>query len=410
MELLNLKLLARLGFVTKHPMGGSVYLGQASIETTTNQIQGLVDIFSNAPLPVLLLLLGIVFILFGVASGITLPGGFSYQGGSVWLFIIGLVLFVVGLITHPQVEKLSKNRNTGQIAILRNDANGLMRVQDYEEAIQVLKKLTKAQPRDPWAWSQLALAFRRQEDFEQALEANEEAIKIKPDYSYAWVSRARILLERAKTKGGIRNVELTQKGLSSVLFCLDEAIRSNKGWESTSLVNAFNAKGHVLAMLDRNQEARGAFESVLKIDPSFNIPDEVRRKNGMPLNTVVTQPSGEKDSIQSEQPADRNVFNTKAIYDQINRGTVLFYSSDGSTPIRGQIASSEIRERQILEESGVTASITWNDGITSSILFMQDSKVRVWSEGVEYGGSWYWGADDLLEIRMNGGAKYQFGK
>jgi hypothetical protein len=94
------------------------------------------------------------------------------------------------------------------------------------------------------------------------------------------------------------------------------------------------------------------------------------------------------------------------INSRINGGSVVFESEDGRS-FTGTVSTSEIRSRQKSEESGVAATIRWNDGVVSSILFMENSRVRVWVEGHESGGSWY-GEGDQIFIKMDEGGKYKF--
>lgn len=97
-----------------------------------------------------------------------------------------------------------------------------------------------------------------------------------------------------------------------------------------------------------------------------------------------------------------------AVNTQVNQGYV-FLSSKSGKKFTGRVTSSEIRERGNIETSGVAARINWSDGQTSSILFLNNFGVRVWEEGVEYRGKWYWGVnDDLLYVKMDEGAQYKF--
>ena len=126
------------------------------------------------------------------------------------------------------------------------------------------------------------------------------------------------------------------------------------------------------------------------------------------LSPVVTQASDNQNSTVGDQTNNQGTFNAEAISERINKGPILFTSTDGNT-FRGQITTSEIRKRVKPEESGVAAGINWNDGVKSSILFMENARVRVWSENVEYGGSWSWNSNKLY-VNMDNGSRYQFGE
>jgi hypothetical protein len=113
---------------------------------------------------------------------------------------------------------------------------------------------------------------------------------------------------------------------------------------------------------------------------------------------------------QRNQKFVRDKFDTVAVNTMVNQGYV-FLSGKSGKQLTGTVTNSEIRERGNFEKSGVAAWIDWSDGQTSSILFMNNSRVLVWEEGFEYRGKYYWGANDnLLYVKMDGGALYKFSK
>lgn len=122
------------------------------------------------------------------------------------------------------------------------------------------------------------------------------------------------------------------------------------------------------------------------------------------------------NNAKRQQPRPRNhnfiqdEFDAVAVNTLVNQGGV-FLSGKSGKEFTGTVTDSEIRNRKNFQESGVAANIDWSDGQTSSILFMKNSRVRVWEDGVEYGGKWYWGANgSLLYVKMDGGATYKFSK
>jgi len=392
-----------------------MFLGQAASEPAIRQIQGLVDILSSSPLHAVLILLGVGFLVLGASSKIEWLGFNFHANNASWLFLPGTVLLSLGIFTHPQFPGSPTKQNELKVENLRNEANKFMRREDYEKAIELLRELTKAEPKDAKAWKKLAsaLAWQKKPDFDQALEVGDNAITFQPDYSGAWYSRALILFYKAKAEGKVRLTEQTQKGSLSMLVCLNEAIRSNKDWDNglsnnRSLANAWFFKGTLLELLERKQEAREAFDKVLELDPGFKIDNEVRQRNGMPLNSEVTQPSGDEGGTQTNQPTIQDTFNAKAINDKINQGSVL-YTSVAGFKVKGEIVGSEIRDWQDPAKSGVKASIKWENDVTSSILFMKKSRVRAFRENEEYGGSWDWksGDDSILLVSMDDGSQYE---
>lgn len=119
-------------------------------------------------------------------------------------------------------------------------------------------------------------------------------------------------------------------------------------------------------------------------------------------DTVQRQETERQQVQQRNQKFVQDKFDAVIVNTQVNQGYV-FLSSKSGKEFTGRVTNSEIRERQNLEESGVAAWIDWSDGQTSSILFMKNSRVRVWEKGFEYRGKWYWGANDnLLFVKMDG--------
>ncbi|MEB3342790.1 hypothetical protein [Okeania sp.] len=129
-----------------------------------------------------------------------------------------------------------------------------------------------------------------------------------------------------------------------------------------------------------------------------------------PPETVPRQETQRQQVPEKNQKIVPEKFDPFTIETQINQGYV-FLSSKSGEQYTGRIINSEIRDRQNWEESGVAAWIDWDDGQTSSILFMSNFRVGVWQTGVEYRGKWYWGNNDnLLYVKMDGGALYKFSK
>ncbi len=91
----------------------------------------------------------------------------------------------------------------------------------------------------------------------------------------------------------------------------------------------------------------------------------------------------------------------------IKEGDVAFSGNDGQ--FSGKVTEAWIQENSNSENSGAAAKITWNDNVSSSILFLENSRVRVWEKGTEYGGKWYWDSTGSLRVEMDAGSQYNFG-
>ena len=118
------------------------------------------------------------------------------------------------------------------------------------------------------------------------------------------------------------------------------------------------------------------------------------------------------DIIEYEpQESDANENSDSSSFSQIKsylESGDVFYKS-GSTEVFGKISSTSLRETAVLQNNGVAARILWTDGVNSSILFQENSNVRVWDEDVEYKGTWFWNSNGTLRVQMEKGAQYTFG-
>ncbi|NET46217.1 hypothetical protein [Okeania sp. SIO2B3] len=83
-------------------------------------------------------------------------------------------------------------------------------------------------------------------------------------------------------------------------------------------------------------------------------------------------------------------------------------SSGQSGQFLGKVDRIRIQKKTSSQDSGVVAIICWNDGIQSNVLFLENSRVRVWTNQIEYGGKWYWDTEGYLPIKMDRGSQYIF--
>ncbi|NET26315.1 hypothetical protein [Okeania sp. SIO1I7] len=83
-------------------------------------------------------------------------------------------------------------------------------------------------------------------------------------------------------------------------------------------------------------------------------------------------------------------------------------SSGKSGQFLGKVDRIRIQKKTSSQDSGVVAIICWNDGIQSNVLFLENSRVRLWTNSIEYGGKWYWDTEGYLRIKMDRGSQYIF--
>lgn len=90
----------------------------------------------------------------------------------------------------------------------------------------------------------------------------------------------------------------------------------------------------------------------------------------------------------------------------INRKKVTSYGQSGK--FVGKVERIIIQKKTSSQDSGVVAIICWHDGIQSNVLFLENFRVRVWINSIEYGGKWYWNSEGYLRIKMDRGSQYIF--
>ncbi|CAN1212644.1 hypothetical protein TUMEXPCC7403_20735 [Tumidithrix helvetica PCC 7403] len=73
----------------------------------------------------------------------------------------------------------------------------------------------------------------------------------------------------------------------------------------------------------------------------------------------------------------------------------------------GIVIKSGIQRNSDTSESGAAGAISWEDGAFSTILFLENRRVRIWSSGKEYGGDWI-AKNNVLYVRTDIGSLYRF--
>ncbi|MFK8183965.1 MAG: hypothetical protein AB8B99_11370 [Phormidesmis sp.] len=132
--------------------------------------------------------------------------------------------------------------------------------------------------------------------------------------------------------------------------------------------------------------------------PAKPVPADPVPVDPAPAESVPVTPDAENNRAENSEYG--------RIVRYVNNSAVDFESR--SLRVSGNVIQTDERERQKAYDSGVVARIEWEDGVISTILFLRDSRVRVWDEGLEYEGKWFWGASDTLQVRMDEGSRYVF--
>ena len=73
----------------------------------------------------------------------------------------------------------------------------------------------------------------------------------------------------------------------------------------------------------------------------------------------------------------------------------------------GSVTSSWVQRNGNTSQSGAAGEISWEDGVDSKVLFLENQRVRIWSGKQEYGGQWI-AKDGVLYVRTDFGSLYRF--
>jgi hypothetical protein len=86
---------------------------------------------------------------------------------------------------------------------------------------------------------------------------------------------------------------------------------------------------------------------------------------------------------------------------------VDFYGLRDGREYWGTVVSSWKQADYDTSKSGSAAAVDWNDGVKSSVLFLKNRRVRIWSYGKEFGGEWIV-KNNILYVSTDDGAYYRF--
>lgn len=146
-----------------------------------------------------------------------------------------------------------------------------------------------------------------------------------------------------------------------------------------------------------NQSIEGDQEELDNVEP--NLSEEY----------LEDEDNKEQSSVDSENDPIIESQDTTNLYDlqqYIANKRVSFVGEKVQTI--GTVMSVEVRNNRQSNENGVIAVIEWDDGVVSSILFLENTRVRAWENRFEYGGNWSWSYEKNIEVQMDEGAKYSF--
>lgn len=126
------------------------------------------------------------------------------------------------------------------------------KTKNYAEARTDLEKAIKLDIQDPEVFYNLALILQEENQYEEAIKNFNLAIGLKPDFAEAYTSRGHSKFKKGDLEGSLQDY--------------DEAIRLHP-----NPVVYYN-QGNTLTALKKYQEAIGAYDSALKLNPEYPNP------------------------------------------------------------------------------------------------------------------------------------------
>jgi hypothetical protein len=123
---------------------------------------------------------------------------------------------------------------------------------------------------------------------------------------------------------------------------------------------------------------------------------EIKLEDGSKVTVEVT--------VGSSQIATNSEL--EKIKSRVENSPVTFKNKD--TQVSGKTTTAWIQQTSKSEDSGAATRTEWDDGVVSSILFLENSKARIWVKGVEYGGKWSWSPSGTLQVQTDQGSYYSW--
>ncbi|WP_016951591.1 hypothetical protein [Anabaena sp. PCC 7108] len=123
---------------------------------------------------------------------------------------------------------------------------------------------------------------------------------------------------------------------------------------------------------------------------------EIKLEDGSTLTVEVT--------VGSSQIATNSEL--EKIKSRVENSLVTLKNKD--IQVSGKTTKAWIQQTSEPEDSGAATRTEWDDGVVSSILFLENSKARIWVKGVEYGGEWSWSPSGTLQVQTDQGSYYSW--
>ena len=199
-----------------------------------------------------------------VFSPATLPNqvkNSQVKKGIFWKLPLGIFVLVIGAVGGIFIINRLNNKN----AIgLYHQANTLLQLQRYQEALTIYEKAGDIKPDYPQAWYGQGQALFQLKKYEQALMVYDKAIQLQPDYLEAWNNRGLVLVNL--------------KRYAEALATFDKALELKN-----DAPQVWQAKGDVFIKINNYNNAVKAYEQAINLQPDNS---ELWYKKGLALQNL----------------------------------------------------------------------------------------------------------------------------
>lgn len=181
--------------------------------------------------------------------------------GIFWKLPLGIFVLVIGAIGGIFIINRLNNKNA---IALYHQANTLLQLQRYQEALVIYEKAGDIKPDYPQAWYGQGQALFQLKKYEQALRVYDKAIQLQPDYLEAWNNRGLVLVNL--------------KRYSEALATFDKALELKN-----DVPQVWQAKGDVFIKINSYNNAVKAYEQAINLQPDNS---ELWYKKGLALQNL----------------------------------------------------------------------------------------------------------------------------
>jgi tetratricopeptide (TPR) repeat protein len=232
-----------------------------------------------------------------------------------------LLLIIIAALFFQIVLPVSADTQTETAISLVQRGDDLMLQKKYYEALDVYQESVAMDPYSSIAWNKLGIAHMMTGRYEDAVEAFQQATTIDPYYSDAWNNMGDSLAVLGRSQDAIDAYDhslminqndlyaLLHKGISlqesgdspqameiyeEVIQVADREMRKHPNYAEFD-AEIWTTKGEALYRLGRFEDAVGAYDEALRINPKYDralkgksmAMDEILLSRGSPEPTVI---------------------------------------------------------------------------------------------------------------------------